>query len=99
MHSMTIVLQPLDGRETEVIEACLASVGPSRAEPGCLFFDVLVGTSADGRTEVVFYEAYVDEAAFREHTAAPHVQAWQERTLPLLDRSTIRFPAHRGRTM
>ncbi len=98
MYSLTIVLEPLAGREAELVDACLATVDPSRAEPGCLFFDVLVGVSADGRTEVVFYEAYVDEAAFREHLETPHARAWQERALPSIERSTIRLPAHLGRT-
>jgi quinol monooxygenase YgiN len=97
MHSLTIVLEPLGGREEEVVAACLETVAPSRAEPGCLFFDVLVGTAPSGRTEIVFYEAYTDEAAFAEHLRTPHVRAWQERALPLLDRATVRLPAHRGR--
>jgi len=96
MHSLTIVLEPLAGHEDELVEACLETVAPSRAEPGCLFFDVLVGTAASGRTEVVFYEAYIDEAAFAEHLRAPHVRAWQARALPLLDRNTLRLPAHLG---
>jgi autoinducer 2-degrading protein len=98
MHSLTIVFEPIEGREAELVEACLAAVEASRAEPGCLFFDVLVGTSPAGRTEVVFYEAYVDEASFRAHLELPHVRAWQSRALPCIERSTIRMPAHRGRS-
>lgn len=97
MYSLTIVIEPLAGHEDEVLEASLATVEPSRAEPGCLFFDVLVGTAADGRTELVFYEAYVNEEAFSAHLTAPHVLAWQGRALPLIDRSRVRMPAHRGR--
>ena len=43
-----------------------------------------------------FYEAYVDEAAFQAHMAAPHTKAWQEAALPSIERSTLRFPAHRS---
>lgn len=96
MYSLTIVLEPLAGREADAVETCLETVEPSRAEPGCLFFDVLVGRSSEGRTEVVFYEAYVDEAAFHAHLDTPHVRRWQERALPMLDRAAIRMPAHRG---
>ena len=92
MYSLTIVLHPLPERREALIEASLAVVAPSRAEPGCLFFDLLAGEG----DEVVFYEAYVDDAAFRAHMAAPHTRQWQDRALPLLDRSRIRFPAHRG---
>jgi autoinducer 2-degrading protein len=93
MYALTIVLTALPGREQELIDACLASVAPSRAEPGNLFFDLLV---SEDRREVVFYEAYADEAAFAAHMAAPHTKRWQETALPAIDRSTIRFPAHRS---
>ena len=91
MYALTIVLEPKPGHEQTLLDACLASVAPSRAEPGNLFFDVLV--SAD-RREVVFYEAYVDEDAFRAHMASDHTKAWQASALPLVERSTLRFPAH-----
>lgn len=93
MYALTVVLQPKPGHEQALIDACLATVTPSRAEPGNLFFDVLVD---EARREVVFYEAYVDEAAFQVHLASPHTKAWQEVALPSLERSTVRFPAHRS---
>ncbi len=93
MYAITIVLEPKPAQAQALVEACLAAVSPSRAEPGNLFFDVLVN---DARSEVVFYEAYVDEAAFQAHMAAPHTRAWQEVALPLIERSTLRFPAHRS---
>ena len=93
MYALTIVLQPKPGHEQSLIDACVAVVAASRAEPGNLFFDVLV---SDHPREVVFYEAYVDEAAFAAHMAAPHTKAWQETALPMIERSTLRFPAHRS---
>ena len=93
MHAITILLHAKPGQEQALVDACLATVGPSRAEPGTLFFDLLV---SDSPHEVVFYEAYVDEAAFQAHMAAPHTKAWQEVALPLIERSTLRFPAHRS---
>jgi quinol monooxygenase YgiN len=93
MYAITIVFEPKPGQEQPLIDACLAAVSASRAERGNLFFDVLV---SDSRREVVFYEAYADEAAFQAHMAAPHTKAWQEVALPLIERSTVRFPAHRS---
>lgn len=93
MYAITIVLEPKPGHERALVDACLAVVEASRAEPGNLFFDVLV---SDSPREVVFYEAYVDEAAFQAHMAAPHTKAWQEAALPSIERSTLRFPAHRS---
>lgn len=94
MYSLTIILEPLSGKRDELVAACLAVIDASRAEPGCLFFDVLVGEGA--LDEVVFYEAYRNEAAFQAHMASPHTKEWQARALPLVERSRIRFPAHRG---
>ena len=93
MYAITIVLHAKPGQESTLVEACLATVAPSRAEPGNLFFDLLV---SDAPHEVVFYEAYVDEAAFQAHMAAPHTRVWQGVALPLIERSTLRFPAHRS---
>lgn len=94
MYTLTIVLHALPGQREALGAACLEVVAPSRGEEGCLFFDVLVGK--DEPDEIAFYEAYVDEAAFHVHMAAPHTKAWQAKALPLVDRSRIRFPAHRG---
>ena len=93
MYAITIVLEPKPGHEQRLIDACLEVVEATRAEAGILFFDVLV---SDSPREVVFYEAYVDEAAFRAHLEAPHTKAWQTAALPSIERSTIRFPAHRS---
>jgi quinol monooxygenase YgiN len=98
MHSLTIVFEPLPGCEEALLAVCLEAAAPSRAEPGCLFFDVLVGTSPSGKREIVFYEAYIDRAAFDEHMRSPHTARWQAQALPLIERSSIRFPAHEGRS-
>lgn len=96
MYSLTIVLRAQPDHRAAFVAACLAAVAPSRAEPGCLFFDLLV--SEKDADEVVFYEAYADEAAFQAHMAAPHTKEWQARALPLVEKTSIRFPAHRGIT-
>lgn len=95
MYAITIMIQPKPGRAQELIDHCLAIVAPSRAEPDNLFFDVLV---REDRDEIVFYEAYADEAGFQRHMAAPHTKAWQDQALPLVEESSIRFPAHRSVT-
>ena len=93
MYAITIMIQPLPGHAQQLIDLCLAVVEPSRAEPDNLFFDVLV---SEDRNEIVFYEAYPDEAGFERHMAAPHTKAWQDQALPLVEQSSIRFPAHRS---
>lgn len=45
-----------------------------RDEPGCLLFDVIVDQSDPDH--FMFYEVYVDAAAFEAHKAAPHFADW-----------------------
>ena len=92
MYAVTIVLRAHPGRGDDLVRASLPVLAPSRAEPGCLFFDLLRSPSEPD--EIVFYEAYRERSDFDAHLAAPHVKAWQAVALPLIDRSSIRMPAH-----
>jgi (4S)-4-hydroxy-5-phosphonooxypentane-2,3-dione isomerase len=57
------------GAEPEFFEAMDRHAANSRAEPGCLGFDVC--RDADEPRRVLLYETYRDEAAYAEHRAAP----------------------------
>ena len=91
MYALTISLRVRDEADVARVRAAsLDVVGPSRLEPGCLFFDVLF--DAEDPLLVRFYEAYVDKAAFDTHLAAPHTRAWAEACMPWVDRSSVRLP-------
>ena len=92
MYAITITLRALPGQGEALVAHSLATVEPSRAEAGCLFFDLL--RNPNDPDEIVFYEAYRTRADFDAHLATPHVRAWQASCLPLLDRSAIRMPSH-----
>ena len=84
---MTIVLAvtwvATDGCENEVAAILLELAPLSRAEPGCLQYDV----HRDPADPLAFFlfERYADEAAFEEHAASPHFQELVVgRALPLL---------------
>lgn len=94
MYAITITLRALPGRGDELVHLSLLTVGPSRAEPGCLHFDLL--RSTDFPDEIVFYEAYRTKADFDAHLDTAHVRQWQADALPLIDRSSIRMPSHVG---
>ena len=47
------------------------------AEPGCLVYRV--HRSATDSLSFLFYEAFVDEAAFELHRAAPHLADYRKR--------------------
>lgn len=91
MFAVTISLRALDGAGATIVRAAsLDTVEPSLAEEGCLYFDVLFD-EADPLL-VRFYEAYRDRAAFEAHLATHHTRLWQERCLPLIDRTSVRMP-------
>ena len=79
MHILfvTIKMKP-EHREQYMEEMLLNAKGAQEAEPGCLRFDV-VQDAADPNT-IHLYEVYRDEAAFRDHQAAPHFLRMREAT-------------------
>jgi quinol monooxygenase YgiN len=76
-RSFTILadLQAQPGRGDEVAAGIAASqaVRLTRAEPGCLAYDVL--RDADFPDRFVAYESWRDLAALQDHLATPHFAA------------------------
>jgi len=64
------------GSETQVAELVAGYAEQVRAEPGCLAFDPFVRT--DDRRRWVVFEAYVDDAAFRDHMKTDHNRRFNE---------------------
>ena len=76
MFSMLVTLQVRPGRRAEFQAGIAANAEASvRDEPGCLRFDVCELEGDEDR--FVFYELYVDAAAFQAHRASPHFQQWR----------------------
>jgi quinol monooxygenase YgiN len=71
------------GLESEVAEALLEVIGPTRQEPGCLG----VHAFRSLRDPRLFYihSRWRDEAAFELHAALPHTVRFLERVEPLID--------------
>jgi quinol monooxygenase YgiN len=70
----------------QVKRECLALVAPSRAEDGCINYD-LHQSSAD-KTLFVFYENWVSREALERHFEMPHSLLFDERTDGLLAEET-----------
>ena len=60
------------GKEDRLVELCEEMTGPSRAEPGNLYYQAQVSPE-DPRT-FFLYEQYVDEAGYETHKATPYFQ-------------------------
>ena len=84
MSLLTVValLKAKPGKEGELRQALLDLVGPSRAESGCLQYDLHVSTEKPG--EFLFFEKWVDLAALEAHRERPHLQALGSRREELL---------------
>ncbi|WP_448627851.1 putative quinol monooxygenase [Geodermatophilus sp. URMC 64] len=91
MFSLLVQVQVDPERRAEFLAAVTDNAEASvRDEPGCLRFDVCSVEGDENR--FLFYELYRDAAAFEEHRAAPHFQAWREAA----DRTVIQQINTRG---
>ena len=68
-------------RAAAVTRALPDHIALTRAEPGCLAFDVAVDPSDPSR--VLVSEVFVDRAAFEAHQARAKTSAWAEVTAGL----------------
>lgn len=68
----------------DLAEVLADMVGPSRAEPGCLVYEVHRDT--EDPAHYMLYERYVDEAAYVAHQESPHFeQVARRRGFPMLE--------------
>jgi quinol monooxygenase YgiN len=70
------------GEEDRVRKEFEALVAPTRAEPGCLRYELLVSRENPG--EFLFVQEYEDESAFEAHLASKHISGMLKVVLPLL---------------
>jgi quinol monooxygenase YgiN len=70
------------GKEDEVRRLLVALVAPSRAEAGCLNYDLHQSTTDP--TEFMFYENWVSRAALDAHAAMPYLDEFDARAAGLL---------------
>jgi quinol monooxygenase YgiN len=73
------------GLEERAKQVLLSAVGPTRAEPGCLTYDL--HQSATDPTEFLFHEHWASEDDFKAHAAstAAHRLALREQLRDLVD--------------
>jgi len=61
------------GKETELRNALVGLVSPTRLEKGCLNYDLHV--LPDNPAKMLFHENWTDKASLDAHLQAPHLQA------------------------
>jgi quinol monooxygenase YgiN len=65
------------GKETELRDALKALQGPTRAEPGCLTYDLHLALGDPAK--VMMFETWESQAAIDAHMKSPHVQKFAPR--------------------
>ena len=70
------------GRAQRVKEELLKLLAPTRAESGCINFDMHQGTTDPA--QFLFHENWTSEAALKAHFETPHIENWLQQAEGLL---------------
>ena len=83
-EKLTVVarIQAKAGKEKEVQQTLLGLVGPTRAEAGCINYDL--HQSHDDAGLFLFYENWESKAHLDAHLQTAHIQAFRARAGELL---------------
>ncbi len=89
MPLLTVVAEMIakPGKEDELREAVLALLAPTRAEEGCVQYDLHVHTKEPGR--FVFYENWASLDHLKRHAASAHLQMFSQISADLLDEPAL----------
>jgi quinol monooxygenase YgiN len=87
--SIVAVVTPRPGAEAALEAELLSLVAPSRAEAGCVRYDLLRDPSQPGT--LVFLEDWKDLAAHLEHKQTPHFLASRARQEGLVANREVRL--------
>jgi len=72
------------GKEDEMELALREMLEPTRAEPGCIRYDLVRSLVGANYTEFVFVEEWESEAALEAHAQTPHFKALRPRIKNLM---------------
>ncbi|MTH55210.1 antibiotic biosynthesis monooxygenase [Bacillus mangrovi] len=91
MSAITInaIMKAKEGREEELFAAMKKAIAPSRAEEGCISYDL--HRSKEDKGVFVFFENWKDQEAVDAHIASPHYQAYREEIAPLIETREVHF--------
>jgi quinol monooxygenase YgiN len=70
--TLTVTFQARPGKESELRAALTALLAPTRAEDGCINYDL--HTVPDDPSKFLFYENWASNAHHEAHDKTPHIQ-------------------------
>jgi quinol monooxygenase YgiN len=72
---LNVHLEAVPGHEEELAEHLLGLVGRTRAEPGCLVYNL--HRDPENPAKFMFYEEFTSKEAHEAHDATAHIQQWR----------------------
>jgi quinol monooxygenase YgiN len=91
---LSVVIEAAPGREQELSSLLNSLVAPTRAEAGCLGYEL--NTSAEKPGVFLFYEKFANQAALDSHVSSPHFQGFlkqREGNDPIANQTVSRWSA------
>ena len=91
---LSVVVEAVSGREEELGSLLLGLVSPTRAEAGCLNYEL--NTSQEKSGVFLFYEKFVDQKALDAHVGSTHFQNFlkqREGNDPIANQTVMRWSA------
>jgi quinol monooxygenase YgiN len=79
---LVATLKTSPGAEADLVAAMRTLVPQSKAEPGCIQYDLHVDIADP--TVLIVYEIWRDQQALDSHVGSPHFQAFLATATPLL---------------
>lgn len=73
---LNVHFQASPGHEQELGAQLHALVAPTRAEPGCIVYELHF--DPEDSAKFMFYEKFANQAALDQHLATPHLQQLQK---------------------
>ena len=80
--SVVARIRAKSGMEEKLKQELLSLSGPTRAEAGCINYDL--HQSVEDKSLFMFYENWVSKKALDEHLAMPHMQSHLKRANEIL---------------
>jgi autoinducer 2-degrading protein len=82
MYVVCVTIHVVPESVLPFLRATLENAESTRAEPGCVRFDVLRATQ--DAAQFFLYEVYRDESDFAAHQKTAHYLAWKEKVAPMM---------------
>jgi quinol monooxygenase YgiN len=74
-YTVLALFEAKPGKEQALKEALTTLIKPTRAEEGCINYDL--HQDRDNPAKFMFHENWVNKEAHAKHGTTPHIQAWR----------------------